>query len=549
MSQTLTSASLPRLSVAGGWETLFEDPARQALERKVLPSYLGNQRWFGGKARGLARVRVLDWGRLPAGPAQSFLVFLEIEYTDHQSDLYFVPLGVTSGQAASGLLQSNPAHVLGCLAGPDGEAILHDAPADDHACVALLDSIAEQRVLPTRAGTIRAIPTSAFRSLRGPADGPLPVSRGPATSSNSLIFYEKRLLLKVFRRSEVGINPDCEVGRYLTEHTGFDRIPKVAGAVEYHRAGAEPITLAILQQYVANQGDGWRHALDELGQYFECFRERVAAPPDDRPLLELADAAPPVEIREAIGSSYQAATTLGRRTAQMHLALAADASDPAFAPEPLTSADVAAVRADIRARGRRELDALETMVGPVEVNRLQPKRMLEQWALGNERWAALSAAPLGAKIRVHGDYHLGQVLWVDNDYVIIDFEGEPTRTIAQRRAKQSPLRDVAGMLRSYDYAAHAGLIAFSRKYQVDSDQLELWARQWQQWTSAAFLREYRATAAGAVFLPADRSALAALLDAFLLAKALYELDYEMNNRPDWIRIPMCGILALLGRKT
>jgi len=265
--------------------------------------------------------------------------------------------------------------------------------------------------------------------------------------------------------------------------------------------------------------------------------------PDNRSLLELSASAPPPGALEAIGAYLHAAGTLGRRTAEMHLALA-DANDPDFAPEPFAPADAARLRESIREQGRKALATLRDNWEklPEEVAP-SARRLLDEGPGVLERLNQESPVhPDADKIRCHGDYHLGQVLRVENDFVILDFEGEPTRTVEERRAKQSPLKDVAGMVRSYHYAAYAGLFAFTQNDPDVFGRLEPWAELWFQWVSAAFLREYRAAAEGAAFLPSDP---APLLDAFMLDKAFYELNYELNNRPDWVRIPLRGILALL----
>jgi maltose alpha-D-glucosyltransferase/alpha-amylase len=544
-------AELPQIEVSGGWETVLEGPARQALERDVLPHFLRAQRWFGGKARQVEAVRLADWGDLPGGPGRGFLALLEVAFADGKRDRYFVPLGVTAGADAARLLQSLRPWVLARLKGKAGTAVLHDALADDGACTALLDAIGAGREFTLRGGRVRGVPTAAFAALRGNPEHRLPVVRGPATSSNSLLFYGRRLLLKLFRRLEVGINPDFEIGRFLTERSPFERAPKVAGMLSCEGEGGGPFTLAILQALVPNQGDGWRHAIDELGRYFERASGRMHGPdpvaPDDRSLLELADSGPPPGAVETIGAYLHTAATLGQRTAEMHLALAADARDPAFAPEPFTPADLAALREDIAAQGRAAIKAKQDNLDrlPAEIAP-QGRRLLELAPAVLERLH--DAPPEGAggeKIRVHGDYHLGQVLWVENDFVILDFEGEPTRSVEERRAKQSPLKDVAGMLRSFHYAAYAGLFAYTQNRPEDFARLGPWADLWHQWASAAFLRAYRARACSAAFLPGRPEEFAALLDAFLLDKAFYELVYELNNRPDWVRIPLKGILGLL----
>ncbi|HVK19241.1 MAG TPA: putative maltokinase [Fimbriiglobus sp.] len=506
---------VPAIEVEGGWETVLDGPSRAALERSALPEFLHAQRWFGGKARQIGAVRVIDWGRLPDVPT-AFATVLEVAYADGKPEQYFVPLTVAEIQGEATVAR---------LTGPTGEAVLCDGLADDAVCAALLGTVGDGREFPTREGVIRGTATAAFAGLRGDPTRPLAVERGPATSSNSLVFYGQKLLLKAFRRLQPGVNPDYEVGRFLTERAGFDRTPRVAGLLEYVRPGHEPAALGLLQEVVPSQGDGWDHALAELKDYCERPGE------------------------EPVGDYLQAAATLGRRTAQMHLALASEPHDPAFAPEPLTVGDANALRDDVLRQGRRALallgqalDRLPADVAPTA------QRLLDEGPETLDRLAtATVVVPAAAKTRVHGDYHLGQLLWTGGDYVILDFEGEPTRPLAERRAKFSPVRDVAGMLRSYHYAAYAGLFDRTRDRPDEFARLEPRARAWQRQVSAAFLGEYRAAAGSAGFLPQDSREFAALLYLFVLGKAFFELAYELNNRPDWVRIPLQGILSLWSR--
>jgi maltose alpha-D-glucosyltransferase/alpha-amylase len=379
----------------------------------------------------------------------------------------------------------------------------------------------------------------------------LPITRAGATSSNSLVLFGRRLLMKLFRRIEPGVNPDVEIGRYFTDAHPFGHTPKLAATLELVRDGQFPCTLAIVQQLVRHQGDGWEHAIAELGRYFRRASGQARGPDplpaDDRPLLELVDQDPPLIALEAIGSYLHAATVLGRRTAEMHLALAEEAEDPAFRPEPLSEQDLQLLLEDIHEQSEQAIAAIQTHLTRLpEETASAAESLLQQLPRVLERMHGQRPSCAGlTKIRCHGDYHLGQVLWADNDYVILDFEGEPTRTVEERRAKQSPLRDVAGMLRSYNYAAYAGLFAYAKSHPDDFRPLEPWAALWQRWISAAFLRSYFVTTGGDDRLRLKAAGVSPMLNLLLLDKALYELSYELNNRPDWVRIPLAGILQLI----
>ena len=395
--------ALPVVEVGGAWNRILKGEVRRTLEEKVLPAFLRSQRWFGGKARRVERVTLVDWGILSGDEGRpAWLALFEVRFIGGSADLYHLPLAVTPGAAGERLLDTAASRVLARLRGSRGDAVLHDALADDAVCAALLSAIGGGRELPMHKGTARAVATSAFAELRGAADQPLPAARGPAMSSNSLVLYGRRLLLKLFRRLEVGVNPDFEVGRFLTDEH-FRRIPPVAGTIEYHPAdGRGPITLAILQALVKNQGDGWSHAIDELGRYFERASGRMFGPdpvrPDNRPLTELAHADPPLGALEVIGPSLHTAAVLGRRTAEMHLALAGDARDPAFAPEPLTAADLAALAEETEQHARRAVDALRDNLEPLARARSRRRRP----AAGGGAGRAEAAGPVARGRRRHG---------------------------------------------------------------------------------------------------------------------------------------------------
>jgi maltose alpha-D-glucosyltransferase/alpha-amylase len=305
----------------------------------------------------------------------------------------------------------------------------------------------------------------------------------------------------------------------------------------------------MVQQFVEAQADGWTHAINELGRYYEHVNDaRLPEEPLPRTLSAAVSATPSHEIADLIGAYLTTAATLGRRTAEMHLALASDTSDPTFAPEPFTAEDFGRLTADITAQATRALRAIETGMDrlPADVAARVGELLNSRDTLLERFRSTPAPADIDAsRIRVHGDYHLGQVLWAEGDFYILDFEGEPARPFSERRRKESPLKDVAGMLRSFSYAAYAGLFAHTSLRPADLGRLEPWARIWQTWTMGAFFRAYLTAAKGAQFLPAAPHQRRTLLQLFTLDKALYELNYELNNRPDWVRIPLWGVLELL----
>jgi maltose alpha-D-glucosyltransferase/alpha-amylase len=365
--------------------------------------------------------------------------------------------------------------------------------------------------------------------------------------SNSVAFSDDELVVKVFRRTEPGPNPDYEIARVLTDQH-FTRIPPLLGALEYERPGLEPGTLAIVQKYVTHQGSGWQYTIDELKRYYErVATQGETAAPSDVPAPSGAPVVPPPFFQEIQGWYLRGAALLGRRTAELHLALAS-ASDPAFVPEPFAAADLAALADGMQAHATATLDLLDAQRHILhESVRAAADTLLAQREPLVHRFESLRGLDgAGRRIRIHGDYHLGQVLRVEEDFFILDFEGEPSRTLAERRARQSPLKDVAGMVRSYSYAAYAALFAFTAHAPDDLAALEPWAIAWQTFVTDAFVREYRRTVAGSPIVPDEEhdGAFSVLLTTMTLEKAFYELWYELNNRPEWVRIPLTGLLAL-----
>jgi maltose alpha-D-glucosyltransferase/alpha-amylase len=405
--------------------------------------------------------------------------------------------------------------------------------------------------LASGAGEFRAFTTKAYPEVRGPLEESLAIRRVQAEQSNTSIIYGSRLILKFIRRLESGINPELDMGRYLTEKAALPFVPPLVGGLTYRRPGTIPTTLALLHGYVRSGGNGWDYTLDLLGRYYEQVLGLPEAPiPQDmsvQGMLKLTESTVPEEALATVSTYLVAAEKLGQRTAELHCALAQDPSDAAFAPEPMTVAHLTMLAADLESQAQRALEVLTPRAdGLAEPWRALAHQILAQRVALIERLHAVATITPGvARIRCHGDYHLGQLLWCENNFIILDFEGEPARPLAERRRKHSPLKDVAGMLRSFSYAAYAALHTFTQARPEDYGRLEPWAVFWQHWTAISFLRSYLTTAAGSVFLPPQCRDLAILLEAFMVDKALYELLYELNNRPHWLQIPLRGVQWLL----
>jgi maltooligosyltrehalose trehalohydrolase len=548
----VSQPQVPLIARAREWEDVFQGEAKAALET-LLPEYLRQCRWFGGKARPIRSTMLTEAVRFPYAAAVAYWAFVAVEYDAGEAETYVLPLTMAVGTRAEEVQQRAPQAVIARVRRPDAEGLLCEAWWEPPLWETLLAAIARGERFQGTVGALCAVPTQVFADLRGPADAALVPTPLAAEQSNTSVVYKDRLILKIFRRAANGVNPDLELGRFLTERTSFPHIARVAGALEYHSDTGASTTVGILHSFVPHRGDAWGYTLEALDRYFAAARARQSAEHTavpHQPLLALAEGDIPPLADELLGPYLASARLLGQRTAELHLALASDSGDPRFAPEPFAAPYQHALAQSMRHLTAEAFRLLRQRLAdlPEAVRgEAQTVLALEAEVLGSLQ--AVSQRPITAlRIRIHGDYHLGQVLYTGEDFVITDFEGEPARPLQERQHKHSPLKDVAGMLRSFHYAAYAGL--FNQGDQGASAPaealaaLEPWARAWYLWVSVGFLQTYLAYAGPAAVLPPTRDERQVLLDAYLLEKAIYELGYELNNRPDWVRIPLQGIRHL-----
>ena len=547
---TAGSAHMPELRLSGPWERFVAGRDRQALT-DVLSAYLPRCRWFGGKARRLKTIEISDALPIRSGQRAAHALVLRTKYDDGGAESYFLPVGLAETEGADELKGRSQA-AIAALRWPNNgganDAILVDGLSDDDVCRALLDLFQKPRRTANATSLVaHELPWFRRSEMRGQALSPRTLG---IDQSNTSVIFGDRLILKVFRRLAQGANPDLEIGRFLTAK-GFPNAPKVAGWLEYRHQREEPTTVAILHEYVPDSREAWSYARDEIRRYFE--RALTEDVPPERPagrLIDVIDQQPSQTQADLIGPFLTSAELLGRRTAELHLALASDPDDPDFAPEQYGALYQRSVYQSVRNLALGTLRLLRQREGGLAP--AERKQALDVLALERDVLRRLEDFRrhnvTAVRIRHHGDYHLGQVLFTGKDFLIIDFEGEPARTLADRRRKRSPLRDVAGMLRSFHYASVSTLLE-----QIDggtvqageASRLERWSYAWYRWSSAAFLRAYFDTCAGAPFVPFDAEERRLLLDFFLLEKALYEVAYELNHRPTWLRIPLRGIHEVL----
>jgi maltose alpha-D-glucosyltransferase / alpha-amylase len=527
----------PVLVLFDGWTSFFSDRVvpwrirmaeklRVQLETETLPGYIAGQRWYASKGVPIKRAALDDWVLWEHGRSSWLLALLRVE-TALDGSAYFLPLTLVCGDSDDEQVRALAPATLARVRQQSHVGVLADAFADEAFCRALVEAIAAGSVVDCGHGKLRFTPTAACAGFTGGELAMLPIGRPKFQGSNTVVTLGDTLFLKNYRRLRPGVNPEFEVGRFLTEVSRFANCAPIAGAIEYIAPDGTPTSLALLQGQIANQGDGWSYTLDYLERTFDN-------------LIAVADE-PPVDIHGAYLSLIH---TLGTRTAELHRALAMRTGDPAFDPEPLEPGDLPGWKQRVRDDALATFALLEQRLDQFSDPALTNARtLLDQRHKALERIEAceMPSCPC-IKTRYHGDYHLGQILVNSNDFIIIDFEGEPARSLAERRVKHSSLRDVAGMLRSFDYARWSSVMRETRS-DADRARRSALARSWAHETREMFLRAYDETAANSG-LYGTFAEMRGLIELFELEKALYELRYEAGHRPDWINVPLQGVLTL-----
>ncbi|MBE0689400.1 MAG: putative maltokinase [Anaerolineae bacterium] len=539
------------LKVNGTWTNILKNSARQQFEA-ILPDYLRERRWFQSKAKALRAVQINDI--IPVTGTDTHLVLLTVSYRGNDDETYLLPLGFATGDQIEQMHYHHPSAVICELIVHDNDkhtsGVIYDAVGDPESCSALLKAINRQQRLKGNNGTVIARATPKLKEIWDKDAVTQPTVLGYEQSNTSIRFGES-MIFKLVRKVAEGVNPELEIGRFLASKQV--NVPPLLGSLEYKTSKGEPMTLGVLQSFAPNQGDAWRYTLGWLGRYLEDALMHSQDPnqviPDlsNTSLIRLAQEEVPETAQQILGVYLEDAKILGQRTAEMHLALASDTNNEAFKPEPFSKLYQRSLYQSMRNLTNRVFGQLRSqrrkastsLAELIEQTLTLEGRILEASTTISDKKLS------GVRIRVHGDYHLGQVLRSSNDFMIIDFEGEPGRNLSERRLKRSPLHDVAGMLRSFHYAAYAalpgyGVQAFARE--EDFPALEPWARFWQIWTSVAFLGSYMETVAPANLLPRSTDELELLLRLFILEKAVYEIGYELNNRPGWLKVPIQAVI-------
>ncbi len=543
--QRLVHSDLPTLVLLEGWRTFFmgsgsasdvrraiASRSREQLQREVLLPHLQSRRWFAAKGHRIADISIIEEGewRSPDGGEWLF-TFVRVELEDAPAQVYFLPLGIAWEQPGYDPAAEYGSAALARVRQKAKVGILHSAFGDPRFCRALARAMGENREIAFGHGRLSFSSTPVFAQLADGLDED--VRQPPTEQTNTGVFFGNRAYLKGYRRLQAGVNPELEIGRFLTVSAPFPHIAPVAGALEYVAADGERVTLAVLQAYVENQGSLWDYSLDYLERYLAAFGVQTE----------------PVERREEqnLHAFFVAqAHRLGRRLGQLHEAFARTTGEPAFDPEPVTAEEIESWRTHVRDELVMTFDQLERRRSSLpETMRALVDRVLALRLRLIERLDALQLHADGLmKTRYHGDLHFGQVLIAQKDYLFVDFEGEPGRPLAERRRKHCPLRDVAGMVRSADYCARTVLTRLGAGAVERQTSLLDAAREWRRVVTAAFIEGYRQTTAHIDSVPRDPVALRDLLELFIIEKALYEVRYELDHRPDWLDVPIGGLLEL-----
>ncbi len=514
---------------AGSWRSSAGAKLRAQLEERVLPAYLAKQRWFAAKGAPIQRVALADTGDWNTKHGSWLLALFDVQ-TENETAKYSLPLTVAFEDVDAALHTKLQPGAIARVRQQAKVGVLADSAFDENFCRTLIETIGVGGEYKTEHGVLVFSKTQAYEAMRAEAGDDFALGAPTGPSSNTTLRVGDKLFLKLYRKLQPGINPEVEIGRFLTDVAHFPNIVPVGGTVEYRGQDGSPCTLALLQAFITNQGDGWDYTVNYLVRFLE----------DRRATGSVTD--------DAHGVYLALVRMLAQRTAELHVALSTGTDDPAFKPEPITSDDLNKWAAQV---AREAEDSIALVLNPeslpeavrVDAIQLAETRTALAQRIATEH-ARLKTAN-GLKTRHHGDYHLGQVLVKRNDFIIVDFEGEPARPLAERRAKHSPLRDVAGMFRSFTYARQAALQRCSMTGTEDCARWEPLLQRWEQEAREVFLTVYDeiARAAG---LYSHLEAVRPLLDLFEIEKALYELRYELRNRPDWAGIPLRSLVAFSG---
>jgi maltose alpha-D-glucosyltransferase / alpha-amylase len=541
---------IAKMSVAK-YGDLFTPSKVNVLTGRLIKKYLRTCRWFGGKGRRIREIIISEVIHFSFNREDFSWLIIEVRYIEGLPELYQLPVSFASKESESVLREESTQAIIAPVTIGDNTGILYDAVYSRLFREAVYEYLVKKRVFRDKQGELVFHVNRDFEASRQ-QEKEFHSKVLSVEQSNTSIIFNRKYFFKLYRKLDRVINPDVEILRFLTEKTGFKNVPRFLGAVEHRKAKLPPIVMGMMQELIENQGDAWDYAGDELNRYFE----RILASTDFRNVPGVkGDITDPYcfnglddDIKELIGIPvFERISLLAQRTAEMHKSLASRSDDPDFEPEAFSLHYQRSLFSSLQSLTRNAYQSLEKNIDNLpESFRQEANEILGmKSAILNRMKRIYSRKFNSLKIRNHGDFHLGQVLFTGKDFLIIDFEGEPARSFSERRLKRSPLRDVAGMLRSFHYAAYSALFKLSAIRQEDFDILEKWAELWYHYISTTYARCYFQTLEKTRLIPDNHEDLRSMLDTYILEKAVYELNYELNNRPDWVMIPIKGIKQIM----
>jgi len=506
------------------WKDFAKDKKAIALlEQNVLYAYMRKCRWFAGKARMIKFLKVQQLLTIPIDGDLAYLIIVHVGYTYGDEEKYALPVSFLPDDYDL-IEQINPkAFIVKTIVGGKPGWLI-DAIYDFRFQTELYKNIWENATIKQEGGHISY---HRGKGLAGTDEdmGYLCVVPDLEQSNSSFVFGNK-YFFKLYRKLFREINPEVEMLQFLTETGGFKNIPAYCGSLVYERPGIPPVTLGLMMQKVSSKSDSWVATGDDLNNFLFMFVDKLFGIRDD---------------------VFEKVELLGKRTAEMHLALLSDKKNADFKPEKFNAEYIEWVQTHFNKLLEKRINLLKENYARLDKN----AKSLADSFVNSEKiiknfFEKIAGFDLkSSRIRIHGDYHLGQVLFTGTDYLIIDFEGEPESSIADRKIKHSPLKDVAGMIRSFHYAVCAKLYFSAETKAIDPVRLQKAADRWYKLITDAYLDAYIQTMGNIPDVFGSRTELNFLLQLHLLEKAVYELGYELNGRPDWIRIPLKGIQHVL----
>ncbi len=543
-------SKLPFVKTDRVWGEISRDGFYREIN-SVLPFYLQKCRWFGGKGKQIRSTSVIDNVPSTKEKQTCHLLLVEVAYRNGQSETYLLPVSFAAGQEALDVSRHYPQSII-CEANLGGEeGVIYDSVYDPKFREDLLQIILDKRTIKSGQNKLTGSRTDNLEK----SDEKLTSEVLKGEQSNTSILYGNKYFFKLYRRSQSGTNPDAEISKYLTEQTDFDKFPAFVGTLDWQHKNLEKYSIGLLLEKVPNESDAWIYTLDSVARFLTAATAnkeslKDAIKPKVTNTISLDEITEPVV--DLLGPLFmEMVSLLGKRTAQLHLALSTLKQDKEIAPEPFSLHYQKSIYQSMRLLTLEVFANLHSNMSELsEEVAGQSQEILSSKNDIIKRFRSLTSHKISSmKIRIHGDYHLGQVLYTGNDFIIIDFEGEPARPISHRRLKHSPLRDLAGMIRSFHYAAFGAVILRPVLQTAQPEELHSLADIWYSYVSAVFLNSYLETAGKADFLPANKKDFEMLMGAFLLEKSIYEIGYELNNRPDWVSIPLRGVQQLLKGRT